>query len=331
LGAATATTINNVTIPSGADTVDLLGTAQTITAAKTLQGGLTLSGNRSASAWTTGGLDAIISAKTLTDTSSSGTVAATYGSLFGVYTLAASSATTYTKAYGYDFEPPVAGTNGTLTNKFAVRFGGNIELPTGSATAPDIASTGAANAGIYFDSSGNLYITMAGANNVEFLSGLMQDPSNGTGFLLKTTVTPSGTSPIFEPNRSDGKAGIGADAAGDVSIIADNATVATEVVRVAGAAVTITAHQITGGSTPTCGTGCASVTGNDNAMVVTTGTAVTSMAVNFNATWGAAPVCNVTADSTTGFPSISAVSTTVLTLASSAAFTADKMYVNCRQ
>lgn len=35
LGAATATTINSVTIPSGADTVDLLGTAQTITATKT--------------------------------------------------------------------------------------------------------------------------------------------------------------------------------------------------------------------------------------------------------------------------------------------------------
>lgn len=36
LGAATATTINNVTIPSGADTVDLLGTAQTITGVKTV-------------------------------------------------------------------------------------------------------------------------------------------------------------------------------------------------------------------------------------------------------------------------------------------------------
>lgn len=36
LGAATATTINSVTIPSGADTVDLLGTAQTITGVKTV-------------------------------------------------------------------------------------------------------------------------------------------------------------------------------------------------------------------------------------------------------------------------------------------------------
>lgn len=36
LGAATATTINSVTIPSGSDTVDLLGTVQTITGVKTV-------------------------------------------------------------------------------------------------------------------------------------------------------------------------------------------------------------------------------------------------------------------------------------------------------
>jgi hypothetical protein len=43
--------------------------------------------------------------------------------------------------------------------------------------------------------------------------------------------TPSGTAPNILPNRSDAKAGIGADAAGDVSIIVDNAGTATEVIR----------------------------------------------------------------------------------------------------
>lgn len=60
LGAATATTINSVTIPTGADTVDLLGTAQTISAAKTFSAtgaastpGLTVSGARFAGTGTT--------------------------------------------------------------------------------------------------------------------------------------------------------------------------------------------------------------------------------------------------------------------------------------
>lgn len=91
-------------------------------------------------------------------------------------------------------------------------------------------------------------------------------------------------------------------------------------------------HQITGGSAPSCGTGCASVTGNDTSMVVTTGTAVTSFAVNFNKTWAAAPTCTANGDAATGFVYLGTPpSTTVLTLNASAAFTADKVYVHCTQ
>lgn len=90
-------------------------------------------------------------------------------------------------------------------------------------------------------------------------------------------------------------------------------------------------HTIYGGSVPTCGTGCSSVTGTDNGFVVTTGSAVTSFAVNFNKTWGAAPICTATGDASTAFVYISAVSTTAITLNSSAAFTSDKVYVRCAQ
>jgi hypothetical protein len=100
---------------------------------------------------------------------------------------------------------------------------------------------------------------------------------------------------------------------------------------VTGLTLDSTIHLRSGGSAPTCGTGCASVTGTDTAMVVTSGTAVTSFAVNFNKTWAAAPVCVTNGDASTAFTFITSVTTTVLTIGSSAAFTADKIYAHCVQ
>jgi hypothetical protein len=67
-------------------------------------------------------------------------------------------------------------------------------------------------------------------------SGLVSGDINNTGAQGYKLVngTPSGTAPNIVPNRSDLKAGIGADAAGDVSIIVDNAGTATEVIRAIG-------------------------------------------------------------------------------------------------
>jgi hypothetical protein len=79
-----------------------------------------LTGNISAAAWTTNGIRYKNIAATLTDTSSSGTVAAIYNDVWGGNTNAASSATVYTNAYGSYYKVPVAGTNVTFTNAYAL-------------------------------------------------------------------------------------------------------------------------------------------------------------------------------------------------------------------
>lgn len=105
----------------------------TLTGATISGGALTLSGNQSAAAWTTSGLRLVGTAGTLTDTTSSGTVAAAYTNKLGGNTIAASSATTFTNYISSYFSDPVAGTNVTLTNKYAlgadsVRFGTSNQL-----------------------------------------------------------------------------------------------------------------------------------------------------------------------------------------------------------
>lgn len=82
---------------------------------------LHLQGNISAAAWTTNGIRIRGGATaTLTDTSSSGTVAAAYTNSLGGNTIAASSATTYTNYYNTYIAAPVAGTNVTFTNAWAL-------------------------------------------------------------------------------------------------------------------------------------------------------------------------------------------------------------------
>lgn len=91
--------------------------------AKVVSGSFGLSGNISAPAWTTSGIRYVNPAATLTDTSSSGTVAAAYTDVWAGNTIAAASATTYTNYYGAYFLTPVAGTNVTMTNKYALGAG----------------------------------------------------------------------------------------------------------------------------------------------------------------------------------------------------------------
>lgn len=80
---------------------------------------LTLSGNISSAAWTTSGIKIKGTAATLTDTSSSGTVALAYTSVLGGNTIAASSVTTFTNYAALYLNDPIAGSNVTLTNKWA--------------------------------------------------------------------------------------------------------------------------------------------------------------------------------------------------------------------
>lgn len=96
-------------------------TGGTVTGALTVSGAsFGLAGNFSAPAWTTAGIRYANAAATLTDTTSSGTVAAAYTDLFGGNTIAASAATTFTNYYTTYIKNPVAGTNVTMTNKWAL-------------------------------------------------------------------------------------------------------------------------------------------------------------------------------------------------------------------
>ena len=96
-------------------------------------GSLTFAGNISSPAWTTTGIRHIgSSTSVLTDTSSSGTVAAGYTSTFGSsVTIAAASATTFTDYANAFFGAPAAGTNVTLTNAWSILTAGAVKVGAG--------------------------------------------------------------------------------------------------------------------------------------------------------------------------------------------------------
>ena len=122
---------------TGSGTVAVLATAPSVTDITTDR--ITLSGNISAAAWTTNGLRIKGVSSTLTDTTSTGTVAAAYSSALGGNTIAASSATTYTNYISGYFKEPTAGTNVTFTNKYAL---GADSLTVGTSNALTVTSAG---------------------------------------------------------------------------------------------------------------------------------------------------------------------------------------------
>ncbi len=113
---------------------------------------LHVGGNISSAAWTTNGIGLRYSSAIYTDTSSSGTVAATNVHAFGQPTLAASAATTFTNANTlYLVGPPLAGSNVTITNPNTLNvasgssiFGGNVGIGTASPGYPLTVATGSA-------------------------------------------------------------------------------------------------------------------------------------------------------------------------------------------
>jgi hypothetical protein len=102
-----------------------------------------ISGNISSAAWTTSGVRVKGVPGTLTDTTSSGTVAKAYTDVLGGNTIAASSATTFTDYYSVYFNQAVAGTNVTLTNRWAI---GADSAKFGTSNQVTISNTGVINA-----------------------------------------------------------------------------------------------------------------------------------------------------------------------------------------
>ncbi len=135
---------------------------------------VTISGNQSAAAWTTGGKQLVISAATLTDTTSSGTVTTNAASAFAIPVFAASSATTYTNGTTvYIAGAPTPGTNVTITNTYSLLvnsgfsiFGGGLATGTGLGSNANAYISG----GTTLTSSSNAAILFAGAGTAQFRS-----------------------------------------------------------------------------------------------------------------------------------------------------------------
>lgn len=115
----------------------LLATANAWTAAQTLASTtLGFSGNQTKAAWTTAGAKLKDVPGTLTDTTSSGTVADARTNVLGGDTIAASSATTFTDYYNAFLSQPVAGSNVTFTNRWALGLDGGLKItPSANANA----------------------------------------------------------------------------------------------------------------------------------------------------------------------------------------------------
>lgn len=101
---------------------------------------LTIAGNKSSAAWTTNGIGLRQESATYTDTSSSGTVGNTAINVLQQPTIAATTATTYTRASTLLIpSAPSAGANVTITNAFGLdvnstaRFGGKVLFGGGQA------------------------------------------------------------------------------------------------------------------------------------------------------------------------------------------------------
>lgn len=126
-----------------------------------------LSGNISATAWTTSGVRYKNLGATLTDTTSSGTVATAYSDVWPANTIAASSATTFTNYYGSYHAAPVAGSNVALTNSWAL---GADSVRFGTSNPFTVTATGVVSIGNGGSLSGTFSgtPTFSGANFIAF-------------------------------------------------------------------------------------------------------------------------------------------------------------------
>lgn len=131
-----------------------------------------LSGNVSASTWGTSGIGLRDSARTLTDTSSAGTVAAGYTNVLGDNTIAASNARTFTDYATLFLAAPTAGTNVTITNRWSLVLAGNLRVPmerldAGSRTAPALQFNDA-NSGFYRPATGWVGVACSSTSSMQW-------------------------------------------------------------------------------------------------------------------------------------------------------------------
>ena len=141
----------------------------TLTGGLTLSGtSLTFSGNISAPAWTTAGIRHKSVAATLTDTTSSGTVAAAYTNTIGGNTIAASNATVFTDYATMFVNTPAAGSNVTIINAWSIISAGAIKATAATLTGGALTLNGATSGASVLSSpavAGSATITLPGVTS----------------------------------------------------------------------------------------------------------------------------------------------------------------------
>lgn len=145
------------------------------------------------------------------------------------------------------------------------------------------------------------------------------------------TSNTAGAAMVIQGSRSTGT---GAGGSITIKTAAAGSTGTAQNAAIQAGIFDATQYFIPGGTAqPTCGTGCASVAGSatDQRMLVTSGTAVVAITVNFSGTKMTAPICTATEIAGTpiaiGFSA--APTTTSYTLTSASALTATQIMVTC--
>jgi len=212
---ASTTLLGNTTTGSGSSIV--LGTSPTFTTNLTTPS-IILSGNISASSWTTSGINIKETARTFTNTTSIGTVANTYTNVWGGNSIQSSSATTYTNYYANYFKAEVQSTGSTITNNYAAGFSGDVQItgklgigltPVGSAGDIDIFGAYRINSGIQMQILSN--VLRIGDGNGQTALQLR------VGGVLTTTINAAATSGISNAFVYSATSSTGQTASAEVS------------------------------------------------------------------------------------------------------------------
>jgi hypothetical protein len=165
-------------------------------------------GYTGANFWGAGGGGAFtVATGTYTDTSSTGTLANGFISSFNAPTYAASSSLTFTDAANVYVASPIAGTNVTITNRYAAILGGNVKV--GNGTDGELRILGTAGFYTGFKSgapSANLIWTLPTADGTA--DQVLK--TNGSGVLGWATPTTNVVNAAHFARSSGQTSGIGA-------------------------------------------------------------------------------------------------------------------------
>lgn len=184
---------------------------------------LAYSASASSAAWTTSGIRVQITGGTLTDTTSSGTVAYATTNLIGGETIAASSAVTFTNYLGTQFKQPIAGANVTIGTAVALAAD-NLRIGTNPASAFSVLTTGGISTPTGVNATfGGPVIANQGITYTSGITGAAHYGGTSTNSSLTLQATSSGSPSGDVVNIVQGGSTIVQVASGDVVINSNNA------------------------------------------------------------------------------------------------------------